>query len=79
MKIAKIGVIGAGQMGAGIAHVCALAGFEVGLNDVSKDRIDAGIAAITGNIARQVKAGKVSEEARAAALQRGGFCRLWQP
>ena len=44
MKIKKVGIIGAGQMGSGIAHVCALAGFDVGVNDVSKDRIDAGLA-----------------------------------
>ncbi len=70
MKIRKIGVIGAGQMGSGIAHVCALAGFEVGLNDVSRERIDAGLATINSNIARQVKSGKVSEEARVAAVAR---------
>lgn len=70
MKIAKIGVIGAGQMGSGIAHVCALAGFEVGLNDVSRERIDAGMAAIAGNVARQVKSGKVSEAVKTEALAR---------
>ncbi len=70
MKIAKIGVIGAGQMGSGIAHVCAVAGLEVGLYDVSRERIDAGMALIAGNIARQVKAGKITEEARTAALAR---------
>ena len=70
MKIRKIGVIGAGQMGSGIAHVCALAGFEVGLNDVSRERIDAGLATISSNIARQVKSGKVTEEAKVAAVAR---------
>jgi 3-hydroxybutyryl-CoA dehydrogenase len=70
MKIRKIGVIGAGQMGSGIAHVCALAGFEVGLNDVSRERIDAGLATINSNIARQVKSGKVTEEAKVAAVAR---------
>ncbi len=70
MKIVKIGVIGAGQMGSGIAHVCALAGLEVGLNDVSRERIDAGMALISGNIARQVKSGKITEEERVAALAR---------
>jgi len=52
--IRKIGVIGAGQMGNGIAHVSALAGFDVKLNDLSADRIKAGIATINGNMARQV-------------------------
>ncbi len=70
MKISKIGVIGAGQMGSGIAHVCALAGFEVGLNDVSPERITAGLATIGNNITRQVKSGKVSEEVKTAALGR---------
>ena len=70
MKISKIGIIGAGQMGSGIAHVCALAGFEVGLNDVSPERITAGLATIGNNITRQVKSGKVSEEVKTAALGR---------
>ena len=54
LNIRKVGVIGAGQMGNGIAHVCALAGFDVLLNDVAPDRIKAGIATINGNMARQV-------------------------
>ncbi len=70
MKIQKVGIIGAGQMGSGIAHVCALAGFDVGVNDVSKDRIDAGLATIKGNLARQLKSGKISEADRDAALKR---------
>jgi 3-hydroxybutyryl-CoA dehydrogenase len=53
MNIHRVGIIGAGQMGSGIAHVCALAGFEVTLNDVSEDRVKAGIATINGNLARQ--------------------------
>src|SRR6267378_1925189 len=52
--IGKIGVIGAGQMGNGIAHVAALAGMDVLLNDVSGDRINAGLATINGNLTRQV-------------------------
>jgi 3-hydroxybutyryl-CoA dehydrogenase len=70
MKIRKVGIIGAGQMGSGIAHVSALAGFDVGLNDVSKDRIDAGLAAITKNLGRQVKSGKLAEADSKAALAR---------
>jgi 3-hydroxybutyryl-CoA dehydrogenase len=70
MQIGKVGVIGAGQMGNGIAHVCALAGFEVGINDLSKERIEAGLATINGNLARQVKSGKIGEAERAAALTR---------
>jgi 3-hydroxyacyl-CoA dehydrogenase len=53
LQIRKIGVIGAGQMGSGIAHVSALAGFDVKLNDLSADRIKAGIATINGNMAHQ--------------------------
>jgi 3-hydroxybutyryl-CoA dehydrogenase len=68
--IRKIGVIGAGQMGSGIAHVSALAGFEVKLNDLSADRIKAGIATINGNMARQVSRKRITEEQRQAALER---------
>jgi len=66
----KIGVIGAGQMGSGIAHVSALAGFEVKLSDVSPDRVKAGIATINGNMARQVSRKRITEEERQAALKR---------
>ena len=68
--IRKIGVIGAGQMGSGIAHVSALAGFEVKLSDVSPDRVKAGIATINGNMARQVSRKRITEEERQAALKR---------
>ena len=70
LSIRRIGVIGAGQMGSGIAHVAALAEFEVKLNDVSADRIKAGIATINGNMARQVSRKRISEEERQAALKR---------
>src|SRR6478736_1235821 len=68
--IRRIGVIGAGQMGNGIAHVSALAGFDVKLNDLSSDRIKAGIATINGNMARQVSRKRITEEERQAALKR---------
>jgi 3-hydroxybutyryl-CoA dehydrogenase len=67
--IRKVGVIGAGQMGAGIAHVCALAGLEVALNDLSEDRIKAGLATINGNMARQVSRQRITEEQRQASLK----------
>src|SRR5437762_13798995 len=70
LNIRKVGVIGAGQMGAGIAHVSALAGFDVKLNDVSPDRVKAGIATINGNMARQVSRKRITEEDRQAALKR---------
>jgi 3-hydroxybutyryl-CoA dehydrogenase len=63
-------VIGAGQMGNGIAHVCALAGYSVMLNDVSSDRIKEGLATINGNMARQVGKKAISDEDRKAALAR---------
>ncbi|HMT15355.1 MAG TPA: 3-hydroxybutyryl-CoA dehydrogenase, partial [Aestuariivirga sp.] len=70
MTIRKVGIIGAGQMGNGIAHICALGGYQVGLNDVSKDRVTTALATINGNMARQVKAGKIAEADREAALSR---------
>ncbi|KEQ07190.1 3-hydroxybutyryl-CoA dehydrogenase [Pseudorhizobium pelagicum] len=68
--IQSIGVIGAGQMGCGIAHVCAAAGYKVHLYDLSRDRIEAGLATINGNLARQVSNGKLSDDERKAALSR---------
>ncbi len=69
MKIETVGVIGAGQMGNGIAHVCALGGYKVSLNDVSAERIEAGLATINGNLARQVNSGRITEEQRNAAIE----------
>src|SRR3954466_12392859 len=66
--IQRIGVIGAGQMGNGIAHVAALAGMDVLLNDISGDRINAGLATINGHLARQVSRQKISEDERKATL-----------
>jgi 3-hydroxybutyryl-CoA dehydrogenase len=63
-----IGVIGAGQMGNGIAHVCALAGYSVMLNDLAPDRIKAGMATINGNMTRQVSKNHITEDARRSAL-----------
>ena len=70
IAIRKVGIIGAGQMGSGIAHVCALAGFDVMVNDVSADRIKSSLATINGNMARQVGSGRVTEAERKAALAR---------
>lgn len=71
-KIETIGIIGAGQMGGGIAHVSALAGYNVLLYDISVDRIEKGIATISGNLARQVASGKLDEKERKAAVSRIG-------
>ena len=68
--ISKIGVIGAGQMGNGIAHVFAAAGFNVLLNDIDSERIDAAIATVEKNLARQVGKGELSQEDADAAHAR---------
>jgi len=70
MDIRKVGIIGAGHMGTGIAHVCALAGYEVLLKDVSPDITERALATINGNMARQVRKGRISEQQRAAALEK---------
>ncbi len=70
MDIQTIGIVGAGQMGNGIAHVMALAGYDVLLTDVSADALHAGIDTITHNLDRQVSRGKVAKADRDAALAR---------
>jgi 3-hydroxybutyryl-CoA dehydrogenase len=69
-QLRRIGVIGAGQMGAGIAHVCALAGFEVTLTDVGEEALRRGREAIDRNLSRQITRGKIREEDKAVALGR---------
>src|SRR5436305_732082 len=66
--IKKVGVIGSGQMGNGIAHVAALAGFDVVLNDVSADRLKSGMATINGNLSRQVSKKIITADAKKQAL-----------
>src|SRR5882757_7717443 len=68
--IKKVGVIGSGQMGNGIAHVSALAGFDVVINDISADRLKSGMATINGNLSRQVSKKIITEDARKQALER---------
>ncbi len=68
--IKTIGVIGAGQMGNGIAHVAALAGYNVKLLDVSQQQIDKALATIEKNMDRQIKRKKIGKEEKAAALAR---------
>ena len=70
MEIERIGVIGAGQMGNGIAHVMALAGYEVLLNDVNQDALDRAISLIDRNLERQVTREVISAEAKAEAIAR---------
>ncbi|UCH72981.1 MAG: 3-hydroxybutyryl-CoA dehydrogenase [Rhodospirillales bacterium] len=68
--IKKIGVIGAGQMGNGITHVAALAGYDVKLLDISQDQIDKALVTIERNMDRQIRRKTISEDDKVAALAR---------
>jgi 3-hydroxybutyryl-CoA dehydrogenase len=70
VTIKKVGVIGSGQMGNGIAQVASLAGFDVVLNDVSDERLKSAMATINGHLSRQVSKKAVTEDARKQALGR---------
>ena len=70
IDIRTVGIIGAGQMGSGIAHVCAMAGLDVRLNDRDPNRIHSGLATVDGNLARQVSKGTIGDEQRRAAVSR---------
>lgn len=70
MSIQSVGIVGAGQMGTGIAHVFALAGYDVLLNDISPEMLTKSLALTDRNIERQVARGKVSADAKLAALAR---------
>jgi 3-hydroxybutyryl-CoA dehydrogenase len=72
MGIERIGVVGAGQMGNGIAHVCALAGYEVLMTDISEDALAAALASVGKNMDRQVSKGLISEDEKAEGLRRIG-------
>jgi len=68
--IQKIGVIGAGQMGSGIAHVCALGGYDVRLSDISREQLDKALKAVDKNLGRQVAKSIITEDEQAAAMGR---------
>jgi 3-hydroxybutyryl-CoA dehydrogenase len=70
IDITTVGIVGAGQMGSGIAHVCAMAGLDVRLNDRERERLESGLATIDGNLARQVAKGTISDEQRRSAMAR---------
>lgn len=70
MNIKKVMVIGAGQMGGGIAQVCAQAGYEVLLNDLKDNFLDRGIGVITKNLSRSVEKGRMTEEEKETALSK---------
>jgi len=69
-ELNRIGVVGAGQMGRGIAHVCALAGLDVVLTDISPEALARGLEIIDANMSRQVARGRIREEDKEAALAR---------
>jgi len=70
MDIRTVGIVGAGQMGNGIAHVFALAGYDVLLNDISDESLKKALATIEKNLDRQASRGKITAEEKAAALDR---------
>ncbi|MEK4575370.1 3-hydroxybutyryl-CoA dehydrogenase [Bacillus sp. FSL E2-8868] len=70
MSVQKIVVIGAGQMGSGIAQVCAMAGYDVKVQDLKQEQLDRGLAVISKNLARQVEKGRMKEEEKDATLNR---------
>jgi 3-hydroxybutyryl-CoA dehydrogenase len=70
LEIRKIGVIGAGQMGKGIAQICALSGFDVSLNDVNEERIAAGLKDIAAQLQKSVERGVIDAGAREKAVGR---------
>src|SRR5215471_13173976 len=69
VQIKSVGVIGAGQMGTGIAHVVALGGYDVMLHDISAERLDAGMDVIRRNMSRQVVRGLISQDAMDDAMK----------
>ena len=69
-EIKTVGIVGAGQMGSGIAHVCALAGYDVRLNDLDPDRVKEGLLQLERNMVRQVSRGLITPEAMEAGLKR---------
>jgi 3-hydroxybutyryl-CoA dehydrogenase len=76
--IRKIGIVGAGQMGSGIAHVVALSGYDVAINDLARERFDNAIKLIEKNLSRQIASGKISEEDRTQTLARIKFAESLQ-
>jgi 3-hydroxybutyryl-CoA dehydrogenase len=71
--ITKVGVIGAGQMGGGIAQVCATSGYTVALHDLKKELYDKGVEAISVSMSRQIAKGALKEDDKAKALARISF------
>ncbi|MBS0244778.1 MAG: NAD(P)-binding domain-containing protein, partial [Proteobacteria bacterium] len=72
-SIRKIGIIGAGQMGNGIAHVCALAGYDVLVNDLKKEAFEKAVGQIKKNMVRQASRGLITEADMTKAIGRIGY------
>ncbi|UTJ06572.1 3-hydroxybutyryl-CoA dehydrogenase [Arcobacter roscoffensis] len=70
MNIKEVGIIGSGQMGNGIAHVCALSGYKVVLIDIAQDALDKAMGVINKNLSRQVQKGKITQEDMDSSLDR---------
>ncbi|NJP58752.1 3-hydroxybutyryl-CoA dehydrogenase, partial [Salmonella enterica subsp. enterica serovar Typhimurium] len=70
MKVEKVMVIGAGQMGSGIAQVCAQAGYQVFLNDLKSEFVERGLGVINKNLSRNVDKGRLTEEQKQEVLAR---------
>lgn len=70
MEIKEVGIIGSGQMGNGIAHVCALSGYKVVLIDIAQEALDKAIQTINKNLSRQVQKGKITQEDMDDSLNR---------
>ena len=69
-EIRTVGIIGAGQMGSGIAHVISLAGYSVAMNDLARERVEAALAGIERNMMRQVTRGAIKDADAKAAIKR---------
>jgi 3-hydroxybutyryl-CoA dehydrogenase len=76
-EVKCVGIIGSGQMGSGIAHVIALAGYEVRMNDLAKERVEQALALIDRNLTRQVSRGAIKELDAKSALKRMSFAATY--
>ena len=76
--IKKVGIVGAGQMGNGIAHVVALAGYDVAINDLKKEAVEKALAVIDKNMGRQVKKGLINDGDKANALKRISYAATFE-
>ncbi|MGD8420227.1 MAG: 3-hydroxyacyl-CoA dehydrogenase NAD-binding domain-containing protein, partial [Gammaproteobacteria bacterium] len=70
MKIKKVGVVGAGTMGNGIAQVCAAAGLDVIMQDIGEAQVERGLQTISGSLDRLIKKEKITEADKKSALDR---------